>query len=112
MRSARVRFAFRLAIALGIPDPVAWIDSVEPYVIDCWLAYDAHEPIPYPWLQSATIAAEAYRTTAFISAGNGHVLDARAVRDFMPKTSDKPQSSGTLSTDQMTNWAANMVKLR
>ncbi|TWU19566.1 hypothetical protein [Allorhodopirellula heiligendammensis] len=113
MGSARIRFAFRLAISLGIPDPIAWIDTVDPYVLDCWLAYDSREPIPYPWLQSATIAAEAYRTTSFISAGNGAVLDSRAVRDFMPRTSAaKQQQSGEMTPEQMTAWAASMVNLR
>ncbi len=112
MRSARIRFAFRLAIALGIPDPIDWIDTVDPRVIDCWIAYDSHEPIPYPWLQTATIAAEAYRTTAFVAAANGQRLDHRKVASFMPKTADTRNSSRMLTTQQMTAWAAGMVKLR
>lgn len=112
MRSPRIRFAFRLAIALGIADPIAWIDSVDPSVIDCWIEYDALEPIPYPWLQSATIAAEVYRTTAFIAAANGQKIDTRKVSEFMPETADARRPSGMLTTQQMTAWAAGMVKLR
>lgn len=112
MRSPRIRFAFRLAIALGIADPIGWIDSVDPQVLDCWIAFDAIEPIPYPWLQSATIAAESYRTASFIAAAHGGTLEPRRVADFMPETSDVSRGGATMTPEQMAAWAARMVNLR
>lgn len=101
-----------MAIALGIPDPIAWIDSVEPAVIDRWLEYDRFEPIPSPWLQSATIAAEVYRVASWIAASNGEKLDAKRVADFMPKTADASDGRASMTTEQMAAWAASMVNLR
>lgn len=111
MRSPRIRFAFRLAIALGIADPVAWIDTVDPYVIDCWLAYDAVEPIPFPWLQSATIAAEVYRSAEIAGIGKIERLQPKRVKDFMPAIPDAADRSARMSPDQMAAWAAGKVRL-
>lgn len=112
MRSWRNRFAFRLAIALGIPDPLTWIDTVDPYVIDCWIAYDAVEPIPYAWLQTAVMAAETYSVTGMVAANKGVKVPPKAVRDFMPKTSDADRAGIRMTAAQQAAWAAQRVNLR
>lgn len=107
MRSGRIRFAFRLAISLGIDDPLTWIDSVHPSVIDAWIAYDRVEPIPRPWDQTATVAMEVYRVAMLTASKNGHELDPKSRSDFMPAT--ESPSKRPMSVTDMSQWAAKMV---
>lgn len=42
------RFAYRLALALGEPDPVALMGSMPATVLDGWIEFSAVEPIGEP----------------------------------------------------------------
>ncbi len=48
MRHPRVRFAFRLAPHLGIANPLDWLDTVDPVVIECFAMSLAEHPLPTP----------------------------------------------------------------
>jgi len=100
-----MRFAFRLALTLGIADPVAWIDSVPREVLTRWIAYDAVEPIPFPWLQTATVAAESYRVAQYVAASGGGELDSRSVASFMPGSEIDKTATVLMTSDQSMQWA-------
>ena len=113
MRSPRMRFAFRLALFLGIDDPLSWVDTVDPLVIDCWLENQLYDPLPDPWLQTATIAMEIYQLASLIGASNGIRLPELKIDHWMPsragKTSDTRDSGPTMSIEQQVQWASRRV---
>jgi hypothetical protein len=82
--SHRLRFVFRLALALGIPDPEAWYEAIPNRVLRRWEEYAELEGIPWPWLQTGM-------TTAAIC---NHLRNPklRPVRpgDFMPTRKPRP----------------------
>lgn len=43
-RNPKLLFAFRLCLKLGIDDPIAWMDSVSPWLLNAWTAYYTIEP--------------------------------------------------------------------
>lgn len=105
MRSPRIRFAFRLAIALGIADPITWIDTVDPAVLDRWIAYDAVEPIPDPWLAAGTIAAEVGHVAGITAACHGvEPPPPRSPMSFVPGRRSAA-ASPTMTPEQMATWA-------
>jgi len=38
-RNHRLAWAFEICSGLSIDDPVAWMDAVDPVVLDRWIAY-------------------------------------------------------------------------
>lgn len=38
-RNHRLRFVFRICKDLGIDDPVAWMNAVDPRLVDQWIAF-------------------------------------------------------------------------
>jgi hypothetical protein len=38
-RNIRLRWVFRICSELGIDDPVHWMNSVSPLLVDQWIAY-------------------------------------------------------------------------
>lgn len=111
MRSPRMQFAFLVARVVGIADPISWIDSVDPLVVDCWLESHLQNPLPDPWEQSASIAMEIYQLASLIAASKGLTLPERAASHWMPsrKTSDTAHSSPSMSIDQQIQWAEQVV---
>ena len=39
----RLSWAFKVCEKLGIDDPCAWMDAVDPVVVDRWIAYKLYE---------------------------------------------------------------------
>lgn len=39
----RLSWAFKICEQLGIDDPCAWMDAVDPVVVDRWIAYKLFE---------------------------------------------------------------------
>lgn len=42
-RNHRLSWAFRICQELSIDDPVAWMDAVDPAVLDRWIAYTIYK---------------------------------------------------------------------
>lgn len=113
MRVPRVRFAFRLARELGIADPLAWLDSVDPVVVDCFALSCDLDPLPDPWLQTATIAMEIYQLASLIGAYKGIRLPELKIGHWMPsragKSSDTQAPGLTMTIEQQVQWASRRV---
>lgn len=39
----RLSWVFKVCKQLGIDDPCCWMDTVDPVVVDRWIAYEIHE---------------------------------------------------------------------
>ena len=50
-----MRFAFRLALALGIPDPYKMLDDMRPGLFESWAAYYESEPWGNQNVQMASV---------------------------------------------------------
>jgi hypothetical protein len=87
------------------------MDAVGPRLIDEWLAYDAIEPIPVPWAQSAGIAAEVYRVTQTIAATHGVKTDNRPPADWIPTRTDPKAESRPMSIEELDRAARRMAGL-
>ncbi|MGV3483455.1 MAG: hypothetical protein ACO1RT_03445 [Planctomycetaceae bacterium] len=110
MRSPRVRFAFGLAIALGIDDPIAWMDSKPPEVIDRWIIHCAENPLPDSWQQMAVIASEIYGVTQWIAAQAGQKLDPRPVNHWIPGAKrDAASDQRVMTADQSRSWIESQI---
>jgi hypothetical protein len=112
MRVPRVRFAFRLARELGIADPLAWLDTVDPVVVDCFAISCEQYPLPDPWLQTATIAMEIYQLASLIAASKGARFPELSIDHWMPargKSPDTVTSTPTMTIEQELKWAARRV---
>jgi hypothetical protein len=48
---------FRLALLLGIPDPIGFYESLPARILTAWEAYDRVEGLPNPWLQTGITTA-------------------------------------------------------
>lgn len=66
------------------------MNSTPPEVLDHWIEYDAIEPIPAPWSQTAAIAAEVYHLARLIAAGQGITIEDRTPADWIPTRRNEP----------------------
>lgn len=87
------------------------MDSVGPGVVDAWLAYDAVEPIPVAWAQSAGIAAEVYRGTQTLAATHGVRMDSKPPADWIPTRSEPKPSGRKMTIEDMDRAARRMAGL-
>jgi hypothetical protein len=65
-------------------DADAWLESLDPCVLDGWIAYDRLEPISSPWQHTATLCMVIWEAMSAIAAGHGVKLPERKLEDFMP----------------------------
>jgi hypothetical protein len=86
------------------------MDATPPAVLDAWLDYDAVEPIPVPWAQSATIASEIYELQRLAAAKIGSKMDFRRPADWIP-TRQKAVQSKVMSHDDHDRMARRMAGL-
>lgn len=42
-KNGRLAWAFKICRALGIDDPCHWMDTVDPLLLDRWIAYEKYE---------------------------------------------------------------------
>lgn len=99
----------RLGLWQGQDDPIGWMDSLPSHVRARWIAYNAVEPIPFPWLQTATIASESYRVAQYIAASGGAELEPRSIGSFMPGPVTD-ETKPILNADQSRAWAERRVR--
>lgn len=76
--------AFRVALACGIPDPITWLGTVSPTVIDYWWAYYRIEPWGDEWRHTGRICKGLDDLLAFYAMAKGVKHPQRAETDFMP----------------------------
>jgi hypothetical protein len=69
-----------------------WLASLDPRVLDGWLAFDRLEPISQPWMHSATICQVLWDALGAIAAAQGVELPKRSVDDWIP---DRQASEAT-----------------
>jgi hypothetical protein len=65
----------------------AWLDSIDPSVIDRWLAYDRIEPISTPWHHTAEVCRQIWEALQYWAAKQGIELPARAADHWIPDRS-------------------------
>ena len=91
------------------------MDRTPRHVLDRWIAYNAVEPLPMPWNQTAAIAAEVYSLCQMIAAKGGVKLPNQPPSEWIP-TADRnakrttPAKPATLN-DQM-SWAMRKAGLK
>lgn len=86
------------------------MDSTPPAVVDAWLDYDAVEPIPVPWAQTAALACEVYDLQRLAAAKIGSRMDFRRPADWIP-TRRKPVQAKVISHDDHDRMARRMAGL-
>ena len=69
----------------GIVDADAWIESLDPRVLDGWIAYDRLEPISSPWQHTATVCVTLWEALRAIASGQGVKLPEQTLEDFIPR---------------------------
>ena len=42
-RNYRLEWAFAICLELGIDDPVHWMETVDPVILDRWIAFKSHQ---------------------------------------------------------------------
>jgi hypothetical protein len=86
---------------LGLPivDVEAWLDSIDPSVIDRWLAYDRLEPISAPWQHTAQVCAALWEAIAIIAAGQGVELPPRSGEYWIPDRTGSRQPPAPAATN-------------
>lgn len=84
-------------------------------VLDRWIAFNAVEPLPMPWNQTAAVAAEIYGLLQMIAAQKGIKMPNQSPAEWIPTADQivnrtKPAKPATLE-DQM-SWAMRKAGLR
>lgn len=85
-----------MCLQLGIDDPEAWLETVDPGVLACWEAYDTIEPIGCDWERHASVMA--MLEAVYAACINPHLgKDAKPVKPRGPQAflpdgfADKPK---------------------
>ena len=78
-------------------------------VLTRWIAYNDVEPIPFPWLQTATVAFESYRVAQYLAAKMGTELEPRSLGSFMPG-GDQKTSPKVMDMDDAREWALRKIR--
>jgi hypothetical protein len=96
-------------------DVDAWLESLPPRALDCWIAFDAVEPIGEQWMQSAQICGLLSQVIGVIAATNGVKLDSQTMQDFMPSRFEMPpktkQSKTSKKNQKVVEFNAVAAKL-
>ena len=84
-----------MCLALGIDDPIAWLDSKDKEVIDGWEAYFRVEPWGLEWHQNAMVCQMLDGVLGSVLASLGVEHNYADATQFMPAgyvgKSDKPK---------------------
>ncbi len=101
-QSYRIRFAFRVCLALGIDDPIHWMNNVDRSVLDWWIAYYRVEPFGSDWSQTATIAERLGHIADTMDSYFGGEVTPRRFNDYLPADSfpAKPNRKQSTSIDE------------
>lgn len=75
-----------MCLALGIDDPIGWLESAPPRVVRFWEAFFRIEPFGCDWERSALQASMTSALTATVAASAGAKNPkVWQVSDFMPQ---------------------------
>jgi hypothetical protein len=83
--SSTLRLAARLCFAWGIEDVEAWLEGVEPRVLEFWQAFDFVEPIGEQWRQTAETNKLLSRVVELMAARFGIEMEPTTIEELMPQ---------------------------
>lgn len=79
-----MRLACRVCLAVGVDDPIAWLENIEPQTLAIWRAFYRVEPWGSEMERSAEQSSITSMLLSMMAAGNGVEVAPREVKDFMP----------------------------
>ena len=82
--SWRLRLACRVCLAVGVDNPVAWLENIEPQTLAIWRAFYRVEPWGSEMERSAEQSSLTSLVLSMVAAGNGVEIKPQQVDDFMP----------------------------
>lgn len=96
MRDRKRRFAFRLALALGFPDPDVMLDSIPAQTFSEWIAYYTLEPFGI----LAEDAISAHWKAIYANAHRPHGKLAYKTEKFLLFKDEKKDASALFEEDE------------
>ena len=80
-----------------------WLASIDPTLIERWLAYDRLEPISSPWQHTATLAFAMWEAIRRLATAQGVDLPARLPDAWIPsrESRETPRESATSPSERM-----------
>lgn len=92
-----------MCLALGIDNPIAWLDSKDKDVLDGWEAYFRVEPWGLDWHQNAMVCQQVENLTEAIAASHGLPYQKTPYADYLPAGTlcDQKQKRKSQTPEQM-----------
>ena len=105
--------ACRVCLALGIDDPVRWLDRTRPETLALWEAYYRYEPFGDEWLKHAQQCSVISNVTSMVAASVGVKSKPPALSTFMPESwignkSNKKKRKASIAS--FMSWARQYEK--